>query len=147
MNLTRTGLRFLAAIILALAGAVMPARSQSPDTSGISVDRYRRMFPPAPVDVRVAIRDDRPVIFWREPPAPPPGRIGYDPVVESYRVYRVVDATLARTLLGETTGRSFVDFSPLLAGGVRHYAVTAVQRSGVESGMSQQVELRAPGPR
>jgi hypothetical protein len=144
MTVTRTGLRFLAAIILALASAVMPARSQSPDTSGISVDRYRRMFPPAPVEVRAEMRNNRPLISWREPPAPPSGQIGYDPAVESYRVYRV-DAALNRTLLGETTSLSFDDSTPLLAGGVRHYAVTAVQRSGVESGMSQQAELRGPG--
>ena len=79
----------------------------------------------------------------RRPPAPPAGKIGYEPEVAAYKVYLVNDLS-ERRLLGQTTAMSFKDQSRLRPGELRTYAVTAVQRSGIESGMSERVELRVP---
>ncbi len=110
---------------------------------GISVDQYRRMFPPAPQNVRVELRDGKAVISWDAPPNPPSGRIGYDPEVAAYNVYAVQE-NLERRRLGQTKSTAFRD-SRILSPGIRqNYAVTAVQRSGVESGMSGVVGLQLP---
>lgn len=119
-----------------------PAPAQ-PAQSGISVDQYRRMFPPGPQNVRAVLRGGKATISWDAPPAPPPGRIGYDPEIAVYNVYLVAE-NLERRRLGQTNGRSFTDSKTPRPGQVRHYAVTAVQRSGVESGLSERAELRVP---
>ena len=138
--------RFRLSLLLAVIGAsvsssgsVERARGQA----GISIDQYRRMFPPAPGNVRVELREGAAAISWDRPPAPPAGKIGYEPEVAAYKVYLVNDLS-ERRLLGQTTGMSFKDQSRLRPGELRTYAVTAVQRSGIESGMSERVELRVP---
>ena len=123
-----------AVLCVCLAAAAVPAAAQ--DGGGISVDEYHRVFPPAPVAVR-AVREAAAVLVTWSPPPPVAGsgHPAYDPAVAAFRVY-AVDAAGGRRLLGEvdaTTGR-FRDDTPAAAG--RTYAVTAVQRSGQESGLS-----------
>ena len=120
--------------------AVAPAQ---PPQGGISVEQYRRMFPPAPRNVRAELRSGKASISWDAPPDPPSGRVGYDPEVAAYNIY-LVGENLERRRLGQTKARSFTDPETLQPGEIRHYTVTAVQRSGVESGMPDGVELRAP---
>lgn len=136
----------MAVLAASLALALPCGRALAqPAQGGISVDQYRRMFPPAPQNVRAELRAGQATIDWDAPPAPPPGRIGYDPQVTAYNVYLLVTENPEdRRRLGQTTTRSFTDPEVLRAGQVRHYAVTAIQRSGVESGMSEQAELRVP---
>lgn len=117
-----------------LASAPVPATAQA--DGGISVDEYHRVFPPAPVDVRAAFEAAAVVVTWSPPtPVARSGRPGYDPEVAAYRVYAVDDAG-GRTLLGEVaaTTTRFVDDTAGAAG--RTYAITAVQRSRQESGLS-----------
>ncbi len=131
-------------LIASVALSLTPATSRAqPAQGGISVDQYRRMFPPAPQNMRAELRGGKATISWDAPPAPPPGRTGYDPAVGAYNVY-LVGENLERRRLGQTRARSFTDPKTLRPGEVRHYAVTAVQRSGVESGMPDRVELRVP---
>ena len=67
---------------------------------------------------------------------------GYDPAIALYRVYRVAPDQSA-TLIGETPTTSFTD-TAAPRGTTQRYVVTAVQRSGQESGRSDIVELRIP---
>lgn len=120
--------------------AVPACAQQSQD--GLSLDEYYRFSPPHPEAVAAEIRNGRVVISWQRPNAPPPGKIGYDPVVVRYKVYRIGENE-RRTLIGETAGMSFTDPAPLQPG-ARRYGVTAIQRSGDESGMSADAELRIP---
>lgn len=124
---------------LSLSDPIEAPRAQQ----GISTDQYRRMFPPAPTNVRVALREGAATISWDRPPPPPAGRIGYDPEVAAYNVY-LVNEYSERRLLGRTTLTSFRDPARLSSDEVRQYAISAVQRSGVESGMSERAELRVP---
>jgi len=125
---------------LCLVAASLPATAQA--DGGISVDEYHRIFPPAPVGVRAAFEATAVIVTWSPPP--PVARSGqpaYDPAVAAFRVY-AVDEAGGRTLLGEVaaTTTRFRDDRP---GAVRRtYAVTAVQRSGQESGLSE--SARAP---
>jgi fibronectin type 3 domain-containing protein len=136
--------RFALALAAVAAFVSVPGPNGAPHAQqGISVDQYRRMFPPAPVNVRVELRQGVATISWDRPPPPPAGRIGYDPKVAAYNVYRVND-NAERRLLGRTSAMTFKDRAALKSGEVRYYAVTAVQRSGVESGMSERAELRVP---
>jgi fibronectin type 3 domain-containing protein len=128
-------------LIAALIGAVpllsmLAASYAQPAPGGISVDRYRRMFPPAPQNLRVVVRDGKATISWDAPPAPPSGHIGYDPVVVAYNVYLVQENLEQRRRLGQTRSTTFRDSETVGPGSRRSYAVTAVQRSGIESGMS-----------
>lgn len=129
-----------ALIGVCLASALVPATAQV--DGGISVDEYHRVFPPAPVEVRAAFEATAVVVTWSPPPlVARSGQPAYDPAVAAYSVYAVDDAG-GRTLLGEVaaTTTRFVDDTPGAAG--RTYAVTAVQRSGQESGLSE--SARAP---
>lgn len=123
-----------AMLCVCLAAAAVPAAAQA--DGGISVDEYHRVFPPAPVGVR-AVRDGAAVVVSWSPPPPVAGggHPAYDPAVAAFRIY-AVDEAGGRTLLGEVpaTTRHFRDDTPGAAG--RTYAVTAVQRSGQESGLS-----------
>ncbi len=130
----------MAALIASMAPSL--AHAQAAGQGGINVDQYRRMFPPAPQNLRAELRGGKATIGWDAPPAPPPGRVGYDPAVAAYNVY-LVGENLERRRLGQTRARS-LPTRTLRPGEVRHYAVTAVQRSGVESGMPDRVELRVP---
>lgn len=130
---------------LAAAVAAGPASAQMAPPGGtepgISFEEYRRLFPPAPVEVRAAVRGGLAVVSWKPPPAPDPSvRLGYDPVVARYRIYRL-GSDEQRTLIGETEGLEFAD--PVPPDGARRYVVTAVQRSGLESAAS--VEAVLPG--
>lgn len=108
---------------------------------GISLEEYLRGFPPAPVNVRAEDIDGRVLVFWEAPPNPGPAAdLAYDPAIDSYRVYKLGPG-LNRTLIGETTGTWFIDASPP-GGSVHRYAVTAVQRTGQESGASNEAKLR-----
>jgi fibronectin type 3 domain-containing protein len=131
------------AVPVSAALSLMPAPSGAQPQGGISVDQYRRMFPPAPQNLRAKLQGAQATISWDAPPEPPPGRIGYDPEVAAYNVY-LVGENLERRRLGQTRARNFIDPETLGPGEVRHYAVTAVQRSGIESGMPDRVELRTP---
>ncbi len=123
---------------LGLAAASLTATAQA--DGGISVDEYHRVFPPAPVGVRAAFEATAVVVTWSPPPVARSGQPAYDPAVAAYRVYAVDDAG-GRTLLGEVaaTTTRFRDDTP---GAVRRtYAVTAVQRSGQESGLSESARV------
>lgn len=134
----------LGAVTAALAGlALPPAPAAAQADGGISVGEYHRVFPPAPVAVRAVREGSAVVVTW----APPPqvemdGQPTYDPAVAAYRVYRV-DGAGGRALLGEVEVATthFRDGRPRAG---HAYAVTAVQRSGQESGLS--VSAEAPPP-
>lgn len=127
-----------ASALAAAAPASSPAMAQG--EGGISVGEYHRVFPPAPVEVR-AVRDGAAVLVtWSPPPAvEPAGQPAYDPAVAAYRIYRV-DGAGGQALLGEVAASTtrFRDETP--GPGRRAYAVTAVQRSGQESGPSAAAE-------
>lgn len=119
---------------VALAAAPLPASAQA--DGGISVEEYHRVFPPAPVGVRAVAEAGAVVVTWSAPPrVAGTGQPAYDPVIVAYRVY-AVDGTGGRTLLGEVPAVTthFRDESSGAAD--RSYSVTAVQRSGQESGLS-----------
>jgi fibronectin type 3 domain-containing protein len=133
--------RLVVAVAATIALLISESALASSGQGGMSVDQYRRMFPPAPQNVRIELRDGKATISWDAPPAPPPGRIGYDPEVGAYNVY-VVQENLERRRLGQTRSMTFRDPEIPGPGARRRYAVTAVQRSGVESGMSEVVGLQ-----
>ncbi len=124
-----------------LVVGLVPATARA--DGGISVDEYHRVFPPAPVEVRAAVEAAAVVVTWSPPPVARSGQPAYDPAVVAYRVY-AVDEAGGRTLLGElaATTMRFRDKTPGAAG--RIYAVTAVQRSGQESGLSASAAVQAP---
>jgi hypothetical protein len=122
------------------AGAT-PSGGAAQAGGGISVEEYQRVFPPAPVAVRAEMRAGVATVTWSPPPAVAPTR-AYDPTVGSYRVYRI-GAGGSAVLIGETVETAFRD--PRAPGGTtQRYAVTAVQRSGQESGLSEAAEVRVP---
>jgi hypothetical protein len=134
----------LAAAVTACAAHAQNKPSPSPESrNGISLDEYHKSFPPLPRGVRAEIRDGKAVVSWDTPPAPPPGKIGYDPAVARYRVY-LLGPDQHRTPIGKTTGLSFTDPARLRPGSTRRYGVTAVQRSGQESGISNEAVLQVP---
>lgn len=131
----------LAAVLVAGLPVAVYGDAAAPAGGGISAQEYQRVFPPAPVDVRAEWRAGVATVTWSPPPAVAPTN-AYDAIVAGYRVYRL-GAGGAATLIGETDGTSFRD--PSAPGGTtRHYAVTAVQRSGQESGLSAAAALRVP---
>lgn len=107
---------------------------------GMTADAYARMMAPAPLDVSARATGAGVEIRWSPPPAPPPGRLAYDPVLARYRVYRIVGET--EHVVGETEKTSLVDPAPPRAGAAR-YVVTAVQRSGQEGARSADAEFSA----
>ncbi len=134
----------VSAALLAVCIALAPAPATAQADGGISVDEYHRVFPPAPVAVRAAIEAAAVVVTWSPPPlVARSGQPAYDPAVAAYRVY-AVDEAGGRTLLGEVaaTTTRFLDDTPGAAG--RTYAVTAVQRSGQESGLSAAAKASPP---
>ena len=133
-----------AAVLLGVCVATAPVPATAQADGGISVDEYHRNFPPAPVDVQAIVEVAAVVVTWSPPPAMAgSGRPAYDPEVAAYRVYRVDDAG-GRTLVGEV-GAGTTRFRDAAAiGGRRLYAVTAVQSSGQESGLSTTAEAPTP---
>lgn len=132
----------LSGAVLATALPAAPAGAQ--DGGGISVEEYLRVFPPAPANLRAALESDAVVLSWSAPaPATTQKGLAYDPAIAGYRVYRIDDAG-GRTLIGEVGAETtrFRDASART--GVRQYAVTTVQRSGHESGLSAAAEVRDP---
>lgn len=117
--------------------------AQAVKDSGISFGEYQRRFPQAPRNVRAEIRAGKIVISWDRPqPGQPREKLSYDPVVDHYRVYRIgPDET--QHLIGETD-RLLFEVGAAERGAVARYAVSAVQKSGVESGRSETVEARVP---
>jgi hypothetical protein len=136
----RLGAAALSAAGLALAPAPAPAQADG----GISVGEYHRVFPPAPVEVRAVREGADVVVSWAPPPVVATGgRLAYDPAVAGYRIYRV-DGAGGRTLAGEVDAAT-MRFRDVAAGAAGHtYAVTAVQRSGQESGLSAAAEAPPP---
>lgn len=141
--------RLSGALLLGAAMAAdLPAASSmaqdTPGGGGISVEEYLRVFPPAPVEVRATAEGEAVVLTWT-PPAAAPAREGlaYDPEIAGYRIYRV-DGAGGQALVAEV-GAEVRRFRDDTAGAVgRMYAVTAVQRSGQESGLSHTVAARRP---
>lgn len=132
-----------AAVVLAAMLSAWPGGTASGQDTGISQEEHLAVFPAAPVLVRAVAIDGGVMIFWEPPPAPPAGRtLAYDPAIERFRVYSIGPGR-DRTLIGETAGTWFID-ETAPAGSTRLYAVTAVQRSGQESGPSHDVRVRAP---
>ena len=131
----------LAAVLPAPASSGTAAGSGAAPSGGISAEEYARVFPPAPVDVRAAFAGGVVTLRWT-PPAPAAPSGAFDPAVGHYRVFRLGDGGAA-TLIGETRDTVFHDRAAP-AGTVQRYAVTAVQRSGQESGLSAEAVLRVP---
>jgi len=120
------------------------AQTEAPGTgNGISLEEHLRTFPPHPVAVEATFCDGKATVLWKAPQTPGAvDTLGYDPVIDSYRVYRIGPGH-TRSLMGETRGTWFVD-PAAKSGTVQRYAVTAVQRSGHESELSVTVRLRIP---
>jgi hypothetical protein len=132
------------AFATASGGGAYAQNKPSPGSqNGISLDEYYKSFPPLPRNVRAEIRNGKAVISWDKPDAPPAGKLGYDPAVKRYRVY-VLGPGQHQTPIGKTTGMSFTDPAQLRPGSTRRYGVTAVHKSGQESGMSPEAVLRVP---
>jgi hypothetical protein len=126
-----------------LLAAVIPPPAFAQNQGGISAEEYHRFRPPVPIAVQAEAREGQATIRWRPPPPPGPTvRPSYDPAIALYRVYRVASDQSA-TLIGETPSTSFTD-TAAPRGTTQRYAVTAVQRSGQESGRSDIVEVRIP---
>lgn len=133
-----------AAALSGAGPALAPAPAAAQGDGGISVGEYHRVFPPAPVGVRAVREGAAVVVSWSPPPkVATDGRPAYDPEVASYRVYRV-DGAGGRMLAGEVDAAAtrFRDDRPGAADSA--YAVTAVQRSGQESGLSGAAEAPPP---
>lgn len=137
-------LSLLAAAVSVAGAPTVVVGQQGQDGGGISVEEYLRVFPPAPVDVQAAVEGGAVVVTW-SPPAPAATREGlaYDPAIAGYRVYRV-DGEGGRTRIGDVDAETTRFRDPSLVSGVRRYAVTAVQRSGQESGLSHAAEAHVP---
>ena len=147
-RLPRTSRPYLigcAALAVGLAAAPTDGRAQQGQNE-LSLEQHYRLFPPPPVGVTAEIRDGKVVVSWQKPDPPPSGKIGYDPTVVRYQVYRL-GKDEHRTLVGKSTGTTFTDPARLRPGTTRRYGVTAVQRSGEESGMSAEAELQIPRAR
>jgi hypothetical protein len=129
----------LAAAVAAALLSGLPAAAQ--ESGGIGVEEYFRVFPPAPSDVRAAVEAGTVVVTWSPPAKVARADLAYDPAIVAYRIYRVDDAG-GRVLLGEVGGEATRFSDPSPPDGARRYAVTAVQRSGHESGLSE--SARAP---
>lgn len=129
----------VAAAVLAVSG-LPPEPAVAQGDGGISVGEYHRVFPPAPVDVR-AVRDGPAVVVsWSPPPrVATDGPPAYDPAVAGYRIYRV-DGAGGRSLAGAVDAAATRFRVEAPGSGRRAYAVTAVQRSGQESGLSAAAE-------
>jgi len=113
---------------------------------GLSLEHYERLFPHPPTAVEAEVRDGHAAISWQQPSPPPAGPIGYDPVVAEYRVYRL-GTDFQRRLIGKTKALTFQDPEALSSETTARYGVTAVQRNGVESALSNEVTVRAPAGR
>lgn len=110
--------------------------------SGITAEEYGRVFPQEPTGLHARPCGEAVLLLWSAPPLPGPStKLAYDPAVDHYRIYRVGPGT-DRTLVGEARGTFYELAPPARAAG--DYAVTAVVRSGLESGMSHTVAVRAP---
>jgi hypothetical protein len=141
-------MRIIALIVLLASASPMtahadttPSGGAAPAGGGISVEEYARVFPPAPVGVRAEMRAGVATVTWSPPRAAAPTR-AYDPAVVGYRVYRL-GAGGSTALIGETAETTFRD-RRAPGGTTQRYAVTAVQRSGHESGLSAAAEVRVP---
>ena len=129
----------LAAAVAVASPSGLPAAAQ--DSGGIGVEEYFRVFPPAPVEVRAAVEAGTVVVTWTPPAPVARAGLAYDPVVVAYRIYRVDEAG-GQALLGEVGGEATRFRDPSPPSSAKRYAVTAVQRSGHESGLSE--SARAP---
>lgn len=129
-------------VFVVLAGTAGCVSAQQPGGGGISAEEYHSVFPPAPVDVRIERRGGRAFLVWSPPPAGVTNRrLAYDPVVRGYKVFRL-RADGGETLVGETESLRFP--LPTSIGASARFGVRAVQRSGRESGLSQDVGLDDP---
>ena len=126
---------------IGFAGARADELPPGGQSGGISLEEQLRLYPPQPLAVMAVRSGDRAVISWQTPADPRwAAPLGYDPEIETYRVYRIGPGQ-RRTIVGETRATSLgVDLPD--GGKPRRYAVTAVQRSGQESPMSEVVNRR-----
>lgn len=133
---------FAGIVVPALVVAGTPGCVSAQQPGGITVEEYYSNFPPAPADVRIERRNGRAFLAWSRPPASlTDRRLAYDPVVSRYKVFRLrLDG--GETLLGETESLRFP--LPASAGASARFGVRAVQRSGHESGLSQDVGIDDP---
>jgi len=129
--------------LLALLGLLVFTPGDLLAQDGLSLEHYERLFPHPPTAVKAEIKDGHAAISWRPPSPPPAGKIGYDPVVAEYRVYRL-GTDFQRRLVGKTEALGFQDPEALSSGATARYGVTAVQRNGVESALSNEAAVRAP---